>query len=298
MKKTVRKLNILLRNYFGFSRTETNALKVILPFLFCSLILYGSFNRRIAWWPDTEENDRIMLDSLVRNLKFKTKLVAKIDTQEYDNQPIYEFTEKFDPNKVDFDWLVAHGVPLDISRKWVNFLKSGGSFRRASDLSRIYGMTDSIFQFIQAHIFIPEKPKRVQFTPADINLADTTILKKVYGIGSTLASRIIRFRDALGGFISMEQLYEVYRLDSTVVERLSHRFFIADGYLPEQLTINTDSLEYLAKHPYISFQEAKLIIAFRKQHGNINDINVLLSLPLINEDKLKKLEPYLRVEIK
>ena len=130
----------------------------------------------------------------------------------------------------------------------------------------------------------------------DLNKADSLELQEVYGVGKKLSARIIRFREALGGFVSMDQLYEVYSLDSAVIERLRERYILAEEFQPRTIDLNTDSLEYLAKHPYISFREAKLIIAYREQHGNYTDPRTLLNIPLIDEDKLTKLVPYLRTE--
>lgn len=59
----------------------------------------------------------------------------------------------------------------------------------------------------------------------NLNIADTSQLKRVYGIGDKLSERIVKYRDKLGGFVSMSQLKEVYGLDSTVVEDVERDFY-------------------------------------------------------------------------
>ena len=59
----------------------------------------------------------------------------------------------------------------------------------------------------------PKTEKYPVGTVVELNTADTTILKKVPGIGSTFARRIIKYRELLGGFFTVEQLREVYGLD-------------------------------------------------------------------------------------
>lgn len=64
-------------------------------------------------------------------------------------------------------------------------------------------------------------------TLVELNTADTTILKKVPGIGSTFARRIMKYRELLGGFYDVSQLAEVYGIDEEVLQALAP-WFIAD----------------------------------------------------------------------
>lgn len=60
------------------------------------------------------------------------------------------------------------------------------------------------------------KPKP-QF-PIDMNKADTTQLKYLTGVGSSLALRIVNYRDSIGGFQSIEQLLEIKGIGAKKVE--------------------------------------------------------------------------------
>ena len=302
MKLSAKKFNIWLRNYFGFSNTETRSLKILFPILFTFAITYSAINRNIAWWPNTYVKDSILLDSLYRAMKYTIPQVQDGKDHLQDSNYSILVSSNFDPNTIDDTWIQRNGFPEQVGRNWVNYIKSGGRFRVSEDLMKIYGMTPSLYKDIAPYVTLSTRKKKLTTLPEkpileDLNLSDTTLLKRVYGVGSKLAARIINFRDALGGFVAMDQLYQVYYLDSQVVERIMKEFFIAEDFQPSKLTVNTDSLEYLAKHPYISFQEAKLLIAYRNQHGNIQDLEELLSIPVIDEDKLNKLRPYLTVEL-
>lgn len=55
----------------------------------------------------------------------------------------------------------------------------------------------------------PPAPTRKPLV-VNLNDADTTTLMLIHGIGPTFASRIVRYRDRLGGFTHKEQLLEVY----------------------------------------------------------------------------------------
>ena len=132
--------------------------------------------------------------------------------------------------------------------------------------------------------------------PFDINSADTTQLKQISGIGVTLARRIVKYRDKLGGFISKAQYKEVYGLQEAVVDRLEKYTYIVPTFKPRRINVNTYHFKALVAHPYILYKHAKDIIAYREQHGNFVAVDDLLALPLIDKDDLEKMKPYLVIE--
>ena len=80
----------------------------------------------------------------------------------------------------------------------------------------------------------------------DLNNADTSQLKKIYGIGDKLSMRILKYRDVLGGFVGMDQLKEVYGLDSLVINRLIENSTIQNEFQPKKININTASEKQLS----------------------------------------------------
>jgi competence ComEA-like helix-hairpin-helix protein len=133
---------------------------------------------------------------------------------------------------------------------------------------------------------------RKPLAPVDINLADTTAFIALPGIGSKLAERIVRFREKLGGFYSIEQIGEVYGLADSVFQKIRPLFQMAT-FTIKKININTASLDELKAHPYIRFNIAKSIIAYREQHGIFTTIEDLKKLVLMTEDIYTKAYPYL-----
>ena len=131
----------------------------------------------------------------------------------------------------------------------------------------------------------------------DINTADSIQLDAVYGIGPVLAKRILQFRDRLGGFISMDQLREVYGLDSAVVKNLRKRFEVREGFEPQMVMLNEVSVEALMAHPYVSRREAQAIVAYRSQHGSFDSLGQLLDIKVIDAKWVEKMRGYVRVEV-
>ena len=116
-----------------------------------------------------------------------------------------------------------------------------------------------------------------QGTIVEINTADTTILKKIPGIGSVYAKRIVKYRNLLGGFYSVEQLSEVYGIDAEKYQALSP-WFTADPALIDSLAINQISSKRLSSHPYVNYRQAKTIERMIRKKGFIKDWNDLILL--------------------
>ena len=110
--------------------------------------------------------------------------------------------------------------------------------------------------------YVQAKTKELGYL-GDLNLIGVDSLKLVRGIGEVLSERIIKFRDALGGFYAKDQLYEVYGLDSVVAQRLISLVGIETKW--NELDINTANFKEINKHPYISYNHTKQIVNLRRE---------------------------------
>ncbi len=129
-------------------------------------------------------------------------------------------------------------------------------------------------------------------TIVELNTADTTILKMVPGIGSTFARRIVRFRDLLGGFYSVEQLREVYGIDEERYQLL-RKWFHVDPTFIAQLPINYLPTDSLARHPYLNYKQARSIYLLRKQKGKLSGWENLHLLDEFSTADVQRLNAYL-----
>ena len=115
------------------------------------------------------------------------------------------------------------------------------------------------------------------------------------GIGPALASRIIKYRNRLGGFVSTEQLKEVWGMPDSTFQYLKERLTVNEIKVA-QLNLNTTDFETLRKHPYINYTFAKVIEAYRRQHGNFVSADDLKKIPVITDSIYRKLLPYVAVD--
>ncbi|RYY06976.1 MAG: helix-hairpin-helix domain-containing protein, partial [Sphingobacteriaceae bacterium] len=115
---------------------------------------------------------------------------------------------------------------------------------------------------------------------------------EIKGIGPAFATRILKYRNRLGGFYRKAQLMEVYGLDSTKYEEISNQIEInAEAIL--KINLNTCDFDQLKQNPYLSFKQINAIIQYRKQHGSFKSSSDLKNIAILNDEVIRKLEPYL-----
>lgn len=133
---------------------------------------------------------------------------------------------------------------------------------------------------------------RPQLNKLNFSEADTVVLQLVPGIGQTMAGRVIKFRDNIGGLHSRDQILEVYGMTEEVAERVFEYFEFVPG-IHKKIEINAIEVQQLAKHPYVNFGTAKVIVAYRDQHGPYRNAEDLLKIKIFNKEWVERLEPYL-----
>ena len=146
----------------------------------------------------------------------------------------------------------------------------------------------------ESNLHLPSYPKVEKWplgTVVELNSADTTALKKVPGIGSVFAKRIIKYRELLGGFYSVEQLGEVYGIDEERYKSMKS-WFSADLSAISQLPVNQLSAKELASHPYVSYKQARVIERQVRKKGKLQGWENLALLEEFTEYDRERLRHY------
>lgn len=288
-------------NFFGFTRAQVNAFLILLPLLV--LVIFSEpVYRRLSNRGAIGKSERKKLDSLFANWQADQALEPvkkKLDS-------VSRF--RFDPNSASHAELISLGFPARLANQLVNYRNKGGRFQKTSDLLRLYGMDSTLYSRLAPWVVIrpapvPEKvlslqPKRTEAEgmPFDLNQADSLHFQILKGIGTARARRIVKYRETLGGFISKNQLFEVFGLDSALVQHVMEHTFLTPDFKPKQININEASEVQLAAHPYISKTVARAIVTYRFQHGRFRSVSDLADVRLIPAETFQKVEPYLTVE--
>lgn len=294
------RLKAWVRAFFGLSRKETNAFLILLPLMVMSVFLVPTYHYWQAQQPRDFSAEVKKLDSVLATWKWQDSIPPVAPPHQ-----VELFT--FDPNTTPVPQLVTLGFPDYLANRIHNYRAKKGRFIVKSDLLKIYGMDTSLYQQLKPYINLPEvldqvdylkpitEPKSATPEKFDLNAADTTQLIRIYGIGSKLSTRIIKYRNQLGGFISMNQLYEVYGLDSATVKELEESCFIVPDYQPRLLDLNLANEKELAQHPYIRYNLAKAIATYRFQHGKFQSLEELKKIALVDEAFYNRIKPYLTI---
>ena len=122
----------------------------------------------------------------------------------------------------------------------------------------------------------PERSQTTETSPAkeipilDINTADSLALVALPQIGEVMASRIHRYRDRLGGFVTLDQLFEVKGMDSARFDIIKP-YIILDNKEIRKLEVNRDEFKTLLRHPYLEYDQVKAIVNHRERKGLIKN---------------------------
>ena len=160
-------------------------------------------------------------------------------------------TFRFNPNTVSLEDLMRLGFSQKQAQSILNYRAKGGRYRRPADFAKSFVVADSVFDRLEPYIDIPR---------IDINKADSTAFETLPGIGPYFAAKMVSYRKELGGYSHPEQLMDIYHFDREKYDGLKDLITCSP---PEPYPIWTLSERDLARHPYISRDEAHSIVLYR-----------------------------------
>lgn len=215
--------------------------------------------------------------------------------------------QPFDPNTADSALLVSVGMKPWMAKNLIRYRKAGKVFRQPEDLRSLYGMNDSLFAALQPYIQIDSvfragssglsrdsmqvTRREKRDTILNLNTADTTELQLLRGVGRYTAVQIIRYRQNLGGYYSVNQLYEIKDLPADRVDSMIPHLF-ADTSLITPIAVNRASVKQLNRHPYITYKQAEQIYDIRRRKVQLHSFSELTGI--FTEAERQRLAPYLR----
>lgn len=199
--------------------------------------------------------------------------------------------QRANPNEASLEELIGLGLKRRQAEQLLRYREKGGSFRYKSDVKRLYSIDASTYAHIEAFIDLPEKR---ELTTLDINKAAAEDWQLLKGIGPSYAKRIVRFREALGGFHRVEQVGETFGLPDSTFRAIQPKLRCSAPPL-QQLSINKASYEELKAHPYLSWSHAKAILRYREEQGAFTAVEQLQVLGAFDDGKntFQKIKPYL-----
>lgn len=314
------------KDFFYFSRGERRGILVLVAgivFIVLSGYVYPYWRERQPLPAEAKERQAV---ATAEYEAFMASVQQKEQRRERKFPAYSKYSKKeatvatlapFNPNTADSITLCKLGLPGWMAKNIQHYRSRGGKFRKAEDFRKIYGLTEEQYGTLLPYIYIaPEDTARMTTrlynppsaadstqlpepivykypagTVVDLNLADTTELKKIPGIGSGIARLIAGYRQRLGGFYSIEQLQEInldyrqllpwLRIDSTAIQPIN---------------LNRAGIERLRNHPYINFYQAKVFVEYRKKKGTIRNLKPFSLYEEFTEEDLERIGHYVCFE--
>lgn len=221
----------------------------------------------------------------------------------------------FNPNTLTEEEGRSIGLTDRQIRNITNYRDKGGKFYSKQDLAKLYTISEEDFAQLEPFIILPEvtrkeyskqktetkenqnvaeekkAPKAIPVV--DLNTVDSATLVELPQIGAYTASRIVVYREKLGGFLNKEQFLEVKGMDQARYDAVSPYIDLGEVSIAK-IDVNRADFKTLVNHPYLNYNQVKRIFNQREKRGMIKDWNQLKAL--LEEEE--PVHPYLEYYVK
>jgi DNA uptake protein ComE-like DNA-binding protein len=284
--------------YFKFTNQQRNGI-----FLLLLLIIGLQFFYFFSDFSQAEEN----FSEKEEWLALQTEIDSLKAAGYKEKHKIYPFN----PNYISDYKGYKLGMSLAEIDRLLAFRKDNKYVNSAEEFQKVTKVSDSLLNRISPYFkfadwvnkknnFIFNKqyeqksfPKKDKIVVMDINQATQEELMKVYGVGEGLSLRILKQKESLEAFVSMEQMNDVWGLSPEVVTELKKHFRILSFPKIKKILINDASLKDLAQFSYFRYALAKQIVTYRSMNGNIKNIEDLIKIKGFPVEKAKIIGLYL-----
>lgn len=220
------------------------------------------------------------------------------------------FDTVINPNNAQLGEFLRVGFTEKQAQTCINYRTKGGKFYKDTDIMKMYCISEEDYENLKDYIKIPSTKQQKHLNPQNpresseqvtqknihkvsINRCDTTELKKLPKIGGYRARKIIEYRDKLGGFYDVNQLRNVYSIDSATLTEVI-RYIIIDTAAIKKINVNEASFKEIVHHPLISYDVTKNIMNYKRIVGTIKNIKELRENNIVNADEYETLKNYLK----
>ena len=287
------------------SRSEKRGLLLLLFLLLCVSggMLYVGMSERVGTSVQLSPEDAAELEAFAEATKERKR-------QREAERTAFATPFPFNPNTADSATLIKVGLKSWQVKNLLAYRRAGGRWKDAEDFKRLYGLTEEDYQRLRPYIQIPPPVREVYFTEhdrarqdslyrlrpekftelivLDLNTVDTLTLRKIPGIGVGYSRSIVSYRQRLGGFVSVAQLKDIEGLP----ERIEEWFSVGENVEVRTISINKSDFKTLVRHPYLSYEQVKVITTHIRKYGPLRSWKDLQLYPEFTPQDFERLTPY------
>jgi competence protein ComEA len=318
-----------IRDYFTFTRNEQRGLAILLGLMLLTLalsILAPIFvkDKEYDISDFKAQVEAFLADTLQKTgniSSFTKKTPAYYNAEDLAERADFLASPfNFDPNDLTKDEWQKTGLEGKVIHNILRYKEKGGKFRDKEGFRKIYGMTDSMYSILEPYIVIHEKDNEKKkwdqkemdrediprdtstylsdnATIIELNTADSAQLLQLPGIGPSFASRIIKYRKLLGGYVSVEQIMEIKGMDSARFSGIRDHL-TADPSLVLKMDLNSVAFKEMMRHPYFEYYLVKMIFNYKDRIKSFDSVGQLRNMENMYPELYEKISPYLRVKQK
>jgi competence ComEA-like helix-hairpin-helix protein len=285
----------IFSSYFQFSKSQRAGIFI---FLTCAVVF-----QVLYFWIDFKSVTKI---KSVQEKQWLSTISNSDPNVAYSKKKQYVM-KPFNPNFITDFKGYRLGMSLDEIDRLLAFRKTNRFVNSAQEFQDVTKVSDSLLEIISPYFKFPDwvskkdrshseffkSAKKESIAIIDINEATAEDLEKIYGIGQGLSARILKERAKYGGFVSMDQLEDIWGLSAEVVASLQQRFAVKELPNYQRININTATINELTKLPYFKYALARNIVAYRSMNGQFKTIEDLTKISAFPVDRIKIIALYL-----
>lgn len=231
----------------------------------------------------------------------------------------------FNPKTITIDSLKSLGLSQKTAQNFTKFRKHGFEYQKAEDFNKIYGISTQEFNILKDYARFQKKPypsrkfkkkrtaetwnsdaktdfkknkdekkpEKLEMPSIEVNSASEEQWQRLRGIGPYYAMRICKFRDQLGGFVSINQVADTYNLPDSVFQAIKPQLILKGAV--KKIAILKSDKKALANHPFISYKQAAIIekyVAHRKDSFNLE---MMYQIQAFDSSYINKIMPYIEL---
>lgn len=287
-----------IKSYFKFSRGQRSGIFLLFGIIIVLQLAYFF-------------TDFSSLSNVSPEKEKWLSLQSEIDSMKQQKRDYVPKIYPFNPNFISDYKGYKLGMSVPEIDRLLAFRKQNKYVNSPEEFQSVTKVSDSLLNIISPYFKFPDWVKnKKQFNDykkypntafakkekiiiIDINHASQEDLIKIYGIGEAISLRILKFKESLGGFVSMEQMKDVWGLSDEVIDNLNTHFKVSALPNLKKIDINNASIKELSQFPYFKYPLSKNIVTYRSMNGDIKNIDDLTKIKGLSIDKANIIALYL-----